>query len=220
MKKAQVSDDCFWSVPKLWLDETVTIVAGGPSLVPADVDYVRGKTRVIVINNSYQLAPWADLLYFCDLRWYEHFGHKDHPDFIAFEGIKVTLQNLHLPSNIKKLKNTGNQGLEENPIGLRTGSNSGYQCVNLAFHLGVSRIILLGYDMKFGPNNKTHWHAGHQDRKRRHTMVPSLSVYTKNMIPKFETIVKPLASHGIKVINCTPMSDLGCFPKKGLRQTI
>ena len=57
-------------VPRAWVDETAVCIASGPSLTQADVDYVRGKARVIVVNNGYLLAPWADVLYAADARWW------------------------------------------------------------------------------------------------------------------------------------------------------
>ncbi len=211
----------FWKVPRIWEGETIAIIAGGPSLTQSQVDYVRGKCKVIVINSSYLLAPWADLLYFCDNRWYEECGHKDRTEFIEFKGIKVTLRNPSMPEEIKKLDHRGGTGLCLEPDGLMTGSNSGYQCMNLAYHLGGNRQLLLGYDMKI-INGKSHWHGGHKkDPKHTYTGKADLIVLAHKtleytMLPKFLTIVKPLKEAGIEVINCTPDSALDCFPKANL----
>src|SRR6185369_4136037 len=56
----------------------VVIVASGPSLKIDDCDLVRQWPeavggRCIVINPSYQRAPWADVLYACDGHWWA--GH-------------------------------------------------------------------------------------------------------------------------------------------------
>jgi hypothetical protein len=53
----------------VWAGETAVLVASGPSLCPSDVDRVRGRARVIAVNDGYRLAPWADVLYACDRRW-------------------------------------------------------------------------------------------------------------------------------------------------------
>ena len=117
----------FWKVPRMWEGETVAILAGGPSLTQAQVDYVKGKCKVIAINSSYLLAPWADILYFCDNRWYTECGHKNRKEFKEFKGIKVTLRNLNMPEDIMKLDHRGGTGLCLESDGLMTGSNSGYQ---------------------------------------------------------------------------------------------
>ena len=41
--------------------------------------YVQGKARVIAVNDAWRLAPWADILYACDGRWWRH--HKGVPEF-------------------------------------------------------------------------------------------------------------------------------------------
>jgi len=45
------------SVPRLWPGETFVCLASGPSLTQADVDYCRGKARVIAIKDVLHLAP-------------------------------------------------------------------------------------------------------------------------------------------------------------------
>ena len=75
-----------WTVPALWgSDETAVCLGGGPSLAPQQVDTVRGKARVVAVNDAYRLAPWADVLYVCDHKWWGW-----HPAALDFAGEKVT----------------------------------------------------------------------------------------------------------------------------------
>jgi hypothetical protein len=202
-----------WDVPPLWKDETVAILAGGPSLTQEQVDYIRDKCRVIVINNSYQLAPWADLLYFCDARWYR--WHKDNELFKNFQGIKVTFQNhKYVPDDVLKLGHGGKEGLCLEKDKVATGSNSGFQCINLSFHLGTNRILLLGYDMKT-VGGKSHWHNGHGKDFQL-----TDKTFSSNMVPKFNTLIEPLKSRGVEVINCTPGSMITAFPFQKLENVI
>src|SRR5688572_15903262 len=147
-------------VPKLWPGETAVIIGGGPSLTAADCSYVRGKARVIAIKEAAVCnlphiippAPWAEVLYAADYKFWK--THKGAPEF---KGLKYTIeQSPGEPQgvwpDVQVLRNTGAEGLELDPSGLRTGYNSGYQSVNLAVHLGITRIVLLGFDMWSGPN--------------------------------------------------------------------
>jgi hypothetical protein len=173
-------------------------VASGPSLTQADVDYVKGKARVIVINTSYQLATWADVLYACDERWWRwHKGAKDFP------GLKFALTKASAYWGVTVLRNTGSNGLEHDPSGLKNGRNSGYQAMNLAVHFGVRRIVLLGYDMAPGTNGRAHWHKEHP--------VSLVSSY-RHFRKQYETLVKPLAKVNVEVVNCTRKTALECFP--------
>jgi hypothetical protein len=191
------------SVPRAWPNSTVVCLASGPSLTREDVDYVRGKAKVIAVNTSYQLAPWADCLYSADSKWWS--WYKGAPDFA---GLKYTLeQQATRWPGVQCLRRTGAVGLETDPTGLKTGSNSGYQAIGLGVHLGASRIILLGYDMQRGPKGEQHWHPDHPDRARSEF---------PNFIRKFETLVAPLQRANVTVINCSRRTALKCFPCQSL----
>ena len=195
------------TVPKLCPGGTVVCIASGPSLTKDDVEYVRGKAdRVIVVNNGYQIAPWADFLVASDLQWWNwHKGAKD------FKGIKYATSKHVKWSGVQILRNEGGSGLSLNPSGIKHGLNSGYRGINVAVHLGAKRIILLGYDLQQGPNREEHWHGEHPNRSR--------SPY-KVFIKRFQTLVEPLQELGIEVINCSPRTALECFPVKPLREVL
>jgi len=95
-----------WQVPPMWSGETVAIIAGGPSAVDADLESLRGRCRVITINNSHLLTPWADILWFCDSRWYT--WHKDAVD--KFDGLVVTLENYDLATDQDNFRSVHNYG--------------------------------------------------------------------------------------------------------------
>jgi hypothetical protein len=194
------------TVPTLWPGGTIVCMASGPSLTQADADYCRGKADgVIVVNTTYQRAPWADALIASDVRWWQ--WHKGCPDFA---GLKYATSKHVKWSGVQILKNTGPKGLELDPSGLRHGINTGYRAVNLAVHFGAKRILLLGYDMKRddSPKRLEHWHGDHP--------VPSRSHYP-TFIKYFHSIVEPLEAIGVEVLNCTPGSALDCFPMADLR---
>jgi hypothetical protein len=197
------------TVPKLWPGGTVVCMASGPSLTPEDAEYVRGKADgVIVVNTTYKLAPWADILVASDVRWWEwHKGAKDFP------GLKFATYQHVKWSGVQVLKNTGPMGLELDPSGVKHGMNSGYKAIGVAFHTGASRIILLGYDCKRGdgPKRLEHWHGEHP--------VPSRSNYNV-FLKYFRTIAEPLKAQGVEVLNCTPDSALDCFPIADLRDVL
>jgi len=200
-----------WCIPPEWTGETAFLLGGGPSLRSFDAECLRGR-RVIAINNSWELAPWADVLYFCDEKWWRWYGEKAATGFV---GRYIVTPALHVPDRRGRLiKLTGATGLETDPCGLRHGSNSGYQAINLAYHFGARRIVLLGYDMNV--NGSTHWHAGHPTTK------PEAFQQTLDnaMLPKFPTIVEPLATAGVEVLNATPGSALTCWPIVPLGDTL
>jgi hypothetical protein len=215
----------YWTVPRIWPLATVVILGGGPSLSAEQVAAVqqaraaRADVHVIAINEAYKLAPWADVLYFSDegrfFAW-----NRDLPEFKAFRGLKVAIDGYRVPQTygndpaIKVLRNLGDgPGLCELRDGLHTGRNSGFQAINLAVHLGASRIVLLGFDMKPAADGRTQWH-------RNYPYADPADVYARVMLPHFPTLVDPLRRLGVEVINATPGSALTCFPRGELADVL
>jgi hypothetical protein len=188
------------SVPKAWPGETVVVIATGPSLTADDVDYCRGKARVIAINDATRLAPWADALYATDAKWWH--WHKGVPEYT---GPKWSLEHSQwhntraLYPDVQRLRNTG-----------PGGRNSGYAAINLAVHYGASKIVLLGYDMQ-AVKGKSHFFGEHPQK--------NTSPYAQ-FRQAFTTLVKPLAKLGIEIVNCSRNSVLTAFPKAELRDTL
>lgn len=190
--------------PRLWPDSTVVCVGTGASLTRDDVEFCQGRARVIAVNDAYTVAPWADCLYAADGKWWR--WHKGVP---GFAGMKYSIEPKHeakANAGAVMLRNLGHDGLSLDPTGLRTGSNSGYQAINLAVHFGARQIVLLGYDMR-GP----HFFGKHPDNSG-----PTFQA----CVPGFSTLVEPLRALGVTVINCTPRSALTCFPRAALRDAL
>lgn len=133
-------------------------VGGGPSLTLADLTACRSSSRILAINDACRLVPDADVIFAADVQWW-----RDHPEAQNCAGLKYTFAPTgpHPPAGIIPLARTGIEGLEMDPSGLRSGGHSGYAAINLAVHLGATRIVLLGYDMQPGPEGQHHWFGEH-----------------------------------------------------------
>lgn len=201
----------FWQIPKLWENETAVIVASGPSLERWQVDYVKDKdAKLLVINDNYLLALWADCHYFCDPKWYH--WHEDDPEWDQFQGFRVTMQSVQEILPFHTVRNTGTSGLCKEIDGLSTGRNSGYQAVNLAYHFGVNRIILIGFDMKPSTEGKTHWFGEHP---------VSLSVdEIHKWTPYWDHMADGLSKENVEIFNCTLDTALTSFQKADIQDIL
>jgi hypothetical protein len=169
---------------------------------------------VIAVNSSYRLCPWADLLFFSDPQWYQ-WEQEKNPELLAtFIGRMMTVGEIP-DHSIHRLALTGTDDIEPLPDRVH-GNNSGYQAINVAYHFGVKRIVLLGFDMKLD-GEKSHWHEGHPDgisvEHRRKVLLEIL-------LPPFATLVLTLEKAGIEIINCTPRSAITCFPMRSIEELI
>lgn len=185
-------------------------------------DYVRGKCRVIAVNNQGidtdcegvrvpAFAPWADVLYAADTRWW--LTYKDRA--LAFPGTKVTIRDRNgLPDCVELLQVSATFPFDSRPTHLVTGGNSGYQAVHLAVHYGVKRIILLGFDMKEGLNNRRHWFGNHPGSlNARGNFAPWLRQFKA-----FGSVLEHKL--GVEVINCTTDTALKCFRQARLEEVL
>jgi hypothetical protein len=192
-------------IAPFWRGETCVCIATGPSLTAEDVEQCRGR-RVIAVNDAVRLAPWADVLYACDYQWWRRYDGVP-----SFHGVKYGLDPRSAKYGVHVLKNTGTEGLEADPSGIRTGHNSGYQAIHVAWHLGVTKIILLGYDMQRS-EGKSHFFGEHPDGLRR----PPLAIF----IPQFVALSKQIRGLNVEIVNATRTTALTCFPRLALDQAL
>jgi len=192
----------FTKVEPIWKGQTVFLIGGGPSLNGFDFKLLKNK-RTIAINKAFVFHPNADILYWTDSRFYSWYKK----DIDKFKGDKYTVKPYgDLAKDIKVLRNTGKAGLETDPSGVRHGNNSGHAALNLAYHLGAKRIVLLGFDMQ-NIKGASHFHDGYPVRQTRN------EVYIKSMIPYFVAISEDLKRKKVEIINACPNSALTVFKR-------
>lgn len=195
-----------------WEGETVVLVGAGPTAKDAPLDMAHGAVRVIAINDSWRLTPWADILYACDLAWW-----KNARGCPQFGRLKLTVDRKaaerYPDVNLVACMKPDDRIFLE-PLGtVGWGGNSGFHALNLAVQFGCRKIILVGYDMRM--DHGLHWHGRHP--------APMSNPTTKNVgrwrraVDNAWKAIRPL---GIEVINCSPISALQSYPKMGLEEAL
>jgi len=249
-----------WFVTPEWKGATVVIIGGGPSLTERQVRSVerrakseeRGakgeerKIRVIAVNDAYRLAPWADILYACEARWW--FWHKG---VLGFKGVKAALgwdavkgrpypqyplryydgqlvqhinsaKEIYARVGIKIAQGNENGGMKYLAATGKAGLESRQSAIRTGRNGGYQAINLavhLGAKriILLGFDMKP-------DKKGRdHWFGEHPNKVPLNydlMVRLFDTLVEPLAARGVEVINCTPGSAIKAFPKVGLRKAL
>lgn len=190
--------------------KTAICIASGPSLTQDDVDYVRGKGRVYVTNETgLYMAPWADVLYAADTDWWQEHIEQARE---VFEGEFWTVSHrAHELYGINYVKDRA-QWLWSNTQGeIATGGNSGFQIVNLAVLHGAERVIMLGYDMGHDENEQKHWF----DDKH-----PPKIVRKSNFQQWCERFAKAAPHIPVPVLNASRKTRLDCFEKVKIKDVI
>jgi len=201
-----------------WSGAYATIVAGGPSLKGMKLDVLRNRIRMIVINESYRLAPWADVLYGCEAPWW----NLRQKETAQFKGIRVGYEPptlVHYKQKIERIEIKRKPNWRDHqdwyvhefifdPLGtVGSGQNSGFQAINLAAQFGVKGIALLGFDMKMSPD--VHWHGRHPSPPLRNPDYDRFTIWREHLTKNAPL----LAARGIDVVNCCTDSGLEVFPK-------
>jgi hypothetical protein len=192
-----------WTIPREWAGRTVAVLASGPSMSEAAADKVRERRiPAVVVNNTFRLAPWADLLYAADAAWW-----AQTPKAFGFDGLKVSCEPVR---GLLHLRNAGRFGYSDDADCVHTYGNSGAQAIQIAAKAGAARILLLGFDM-----HGTHWHGLHP-KPLRNTTPELMGAWCHNM----KQLATELALRAVDVLNCTPGSALTCFPGSTLEAAL
>lgn len=210
--RAAVPPSCFLPVERRWPGEPVTLIAGGPSLNLEDVEKVRGKTRVIAVNDACRLAPWADILYAADRPWWDY--HKGVPDF---PGEKWTQDKsggdvAAARWGLQCVRSETRAGLSFDPAFIHQGANSGFQVLNIAVLISGGPIFLLGYDMQC-TGGRAHWFGDHPPQVHRDANY----AYFRRA---YDQAAPELAAAGIDVINCSRETALTCFRRATIDEVL
>jgi len=202
-----INDRTYGESKKIWNDEVVYIIGGGPSLKGFDWSQLEGK-KVIAINRAFEVMPNADVLYWTDSRFYRWF--KEGID--KFSGLKFTCREFNeKPSDLILLKPNSAMNLDMRPSFISHGNNSGYGAINLAVKLGAKKIYLLGYDMNSFPG-QSHWHSGYKSTHND-------SIYVK-MIKYFDSIPNELKKLDVEIFNANLKSQLTVFRRCSVEDAI
>lgn len=224
------ADGC--RVVRAWEGATAICIAAGPSLTKEQLDKVKEAhdrgVKVGVVNDIFLVAPWADVLYAADVRWWGWYQEglvkkwpwvsftqeQTRQAMREFAGQRISIENggsAVKESNVYVLKNLNGERLSDDPRGIHTGSNSGYQLLNICYLAGAKKIILVGYDMGY-LNGKSHSHDGHK--------IKCHETAYHGFARRFDTTVKQLNASGVVVLNATPGSRIGCYPKVSLEEAL
>ena len=230
--------DRFAEVDRVWSGAVVCLgsgasLVGKAGLVTIELlrqTHAEGRVKVIAVNDSYLLAPWADVLYFADARWWKWQMDGIRRRWVGtaiswtaeqvsqaikeFAGLKVTIFATGMEvtdPEILMLRNAGEEGLSTDPCSLANGRNGGYQAVNIAILAGGNPIILVGYDGS-SVEKLTHWFGDHP--------IQTAEATVKGYVKHYRTMLPILKRVGVEVLNATPGSSIDAFPRLDLKTAL
>lgn len=200
-----------------WAGCSMVIVASGPSLTEEDLTTVRAwrdalpeQRKVMVVGLTFLRALWADALYAADTIWWDRYHAQ----------VRESFSGERWSQSEEARKNYGTRfilaerrdGLSRIPGVIHQGGNSGYQAIGLAYERGAEKIILLAFDMQrtFG---RLHHHDPYPKGFPRECPF-------ERWIPRFAALARDLDREGVKVINASRATALGCFDRAALAEAL
>lgn len=206
-----------------WPASTVVCIASGPSLTKEDCALVqewRGAAddrKVIVVNTSYKLAPWADVLYAADKEWWENYSARVKREFQGQCWTQVPVGDRNdavAKFGLKCVRLERYPGLNPKTGFINGGGNSGYQAVGMAYQAGAIRIVLLGYDMGGNAEGQTHWHPEHK------WWMPQILRDYANWRTQFNRLYEDLCKVSVEVVNASRATALTTIPRMPLEEAL
>lgn len=203
----------FWTCQPEWAGETCLILAGGASVRDIDLRLLEGR-RVITVNSSVFTYPASDFHVFADPHWWWHYW----PELKGYKGRIVTNSPSPLGHGservlkMQRMKPHPGPGISHDRKVLVCHYTVVQAAMNLAFHLGATRMGLLGVDNGPAPDGRLYNHRLHPGHWNKDPNWPDLQ---RDDLAK---TVKPLRRAGIEVVNCSPGSRLTLWPKQTLEE--
>lgn len=228
-----------WIVPKLWPESTCFIIGGGPSLAlqaglsPSDKDpeivfpavrkhliecYGLDRFRTIGVNCAFKLGEdLVDVLWFGDCGFFD----RNFVEIAKFSGLKAhCCKRLANRPGTLPITRIETEGLTSDPRKIHWNESSGASAINLAVHFGAKRIILMGYDMKFGSDKKFNWHDEHKHGERMKKRKALQWNPFPRFLKQFKIIQRDAKKMGVEILNATSDSALTIFPNVRLEDVI
>lgn len=148
-------------------------------------------------------APFADVLYACDWRWWNHYIEHVRKTFRG--ELWTCAEQARDQFGLYWIRGAKGDGIAEDPDTILHGMNSGHQAINLACVFGAARILLLGYDCQH-TGGKSHWHGDHP---RTLGNARCVAQWAKGFARQAEDAQR----RGIEIINCSRATALQCFTR-------
>lgn len=199
----------FGSVKRDWSGQGCFLVCGGDSLSGFDFERIRAPgVRVVVVNSSYLVVPWADALVFGDWKWFDDFkgnGHAQRPELWKFAGEKIAAAKV-IDERLTVIRRIAHNGISDNCQLLMAGATTVSTALNFLWLKRVRWVGVLGLDGKPGQDGRLWHHEPHPAAWPRIENCFRVHGY------ELAKVAKQMAERGVEVFNCNPDSAHRMFP--------
>lgn len=203
----------------IYKGETAVIIGTGPSLT---YDQIRKTAHLKRFGANRAFEFGLDVLHGCNWQFWDHYWPqiKDLP--CDKWTTRPELEGKY--PGLEYIEEVWIDGLSTDPTKISAHHGTGPQLINIAYHYGITKMILIGWDMRFpGKVNRTTYkqprhYFGEDALTAKHWPMTGPEGELDGLIMEMNTI-KP-ENYGIEIINCTPGSAMHCFPMMDLENAL
>lgn len=193
-----------------WYRDTAVVVGNGTSMLSFPLGELQGPhRRALVANGGYMLLPGADVLMCTDRRWL-----GSHPDLSGYLGPMIVVTR---PEAVKRedprmvlLRRRFIGNARTDPFYRRDTLYEGYNStstnISCAILRGARRIILVGVDLAPAADGRRRAYDNSRDNIKH-----AEGRYARQ-VAHLTAQAMWVKRKGVEVINCSPRSDLLCYP--------
>jgi hypothetical protein len=188
------------------------IVCTGPSAGTAPLELTRGR-NVLAVNDAFRIVPWAQAMYACDHSWWEcndtsGFAGEKWTQLGEADARRAEYRRKVEERGLKWIAGVNEVGISRNPGLIHYNNHSGAQAMNLVFHWGARRIVLVGMDMR-RMKKKLHYFGDHPEPLRN-------DLPFAVCIARLQKIAIDFRRLGVEVVNTSPSGALPFWEYKPL----
>lgn len=180
----------------LFRNQTVAVLASGPSLTQDDIDSISHLPH-IAVNTTWEKARKCSVIFAGDNKWWIH-----NHDKIDIDARRISLSyNSERMYKAKRFKSK---------VAKKGGYNSGCIAIEYALSQEAERVIMLGFDCSV--KNGIHHHGKHKESPNPND--GKCALWKK----QFHNLraAYPRAA----IVNCSRYTELNMFPKVSLESAL
>lgn len=191
---------------------TAIVCATGPSFADS-LELVREAAAagavIFGMNNMYRDLA-LDVHTACDPLWWKEFGKEAVPAVVQRGGVcyhwhKEVVRRM----GITYWEGRWGDGLSVNSDYIHYGHSSGYQLLNMAYHYGVKRILLVGFDMRYQDGQPRHYFKGVSNKDGEYPAQLRKYSTFDGLLKCYKTVADQQLD--AEILNCTPGSKMQWF---------
>jgi len=206
-------------IPRKYPGETAIVCGTGPSITPAIIEQVNGSgLRIFGANRAWEIFR-CDVVHGCNYQFWDHYWPKikDQP----FDKWTTRPQLEGKYPGLNYVEERWEDGLSREQHWVSAHHGTGPQLVNIAYLYGCTRLLLVGWDMRYlgktGPREYVRRRYLEEDPLTlNHWPRTGPNGEQEGLIREMNTI-KP-KDYGIEIINTTIDSAMHCFPMGDLAE--